>query len=163
MMASMADTHHDSEDHHEFRSLSMLLTLVTAINNAGCPTFKLDAPIYRGLETYQPPKYLVLNAVAAILVRNREIVAAVGHANNSVVAVHDEHEPPEDQVDPDVAMNDGIDHKETLFRPFSSFTAIPNPRDQDVGLSANHDSPVYKSTTANLIGPNATEGRKVST
>ena|ERR1700735_1481752 len=150
MMASMADTHHDSEDHHEFRSLSMLLTLVTAINNAGCPTFKLDAPIYRGLETYQPPKYLVLNAVAAVLVRNREIVAAVGHANNSVVAVHDEHEPPEDQVDPDVAMNDGIDHKETQETKTSASLQIMI-------------SPVYKSATANHIGPNAMEGGKVST
>jgi len=123
----------------------MMLTLVTAINNGGHPTFKLDAQTYRSLEPNEPPKYLVLDAVAAILVRNHEIVAAAGHADNTVVAAHDE--PAEDGVltqdndELDAAMNSGEDHKEMPFPTFTGFTAVPNPANTDANLSADNDSP----------------------
>jgi hypothetical protein len=73
------DSQHDSDDSHYnyFGSLTMLLSLVTAINNGGKPILLIDAPAYRGaLETSQPASDVVLNAVAAILVRNNEIIAA---------------------------------------------------------------------------------------
>jgi hypothetical protein len=76
---------------------------------------------------------LVLNVVAAILVQNHEIIKAAGHANNSVVPMHNESmedEPPIQDLDDlelDTALNNGEDNKETLFRhSFTGFTAIPN-------------------------------------
>jgi hypothetical protein len=122
-----------SEEHLRFGSLSMMLTLLTAINNGGHPTLKLDTQTYRNLEPHEPPKYLVLNAVVAVLVRNHEVIAAAGHAANAVIAVHDEltedELPTQDNDDLDAAMNNGQDNKETPFRHFTGFAAVPNPDD----------------------------------
>jgi hypothetical protein len=79
-------------------------------------------------------------------VRNHEIIAAAGHADNSVIIMHNEStedEPPIQDLDDlelDAAMNNGEDNKETLFHPFTGFTAIPNAPEVDDNPSANNDS-----------------------
>jgi hypothetical protein len=125
---------HTSEERHlEFSSLTMLLTLMMAINNGGYPVFKLDAPAYRGaLEISQPASDLVLNAVAAILVRNHEIIAAIAQGQTLVVAIYDDPTRDINQEDVDLAMEEGIGHRDLAYPNFPSFTAIPNDRDDPI-------------------------------
>ena len=129
------DSQHDSDDllYNYFGSLTMLLTLVTAINNGGKPVLQLDAPAYHGaLETSQPTSDVVLNAVAAILVRNNEIIAATAQ-DTHIVALHDDDSTPDsdrvhNQENVDIAMNQGVPHRDMRFRNLSGFSAIPNTR-----------------------------------
>jgi|ERR1700722_3575747 len=71
--------------HSEFKTLTMLLTLVTALNNSGHPTLlarKRDGN-YRGpLEVPQSNRGITLNAITSILVRDTEVVAAIAHDPN---------------------------------------------------------------------------------
>jgi hypothetical protein len=62
--------------HDEFRCLTMLLTFVATINH-GHPTLPTShGQWYHGpLESHQPNRPVALNAVAAILVRDWEVVA----------------------------------------------------------------------------------------
>ncbi|KIM84798.1 hypothetical protein PILCRDRAFT_369556 [Piloderma croceum F 1598] len=68
----------NNEDlHREFRSLIMLVTLVTAINNSGEPTSRnyYEPCNEVVLEKDLPSRHRVLNAAAALLVRNTEVLA----------------------------------------------------------------------------------------
>jgi hypothetical protein len=58
----------------EFRSLSLLLPLVTGISHQGHPTFKDLKQDH--LKPSQPPPDIALNSIASLLVRNFEVVAA---------------------------------------------------------------------------------------
>jgi hypothetical protein len=129
------DSHQRTSDdrHKEFSSLTMLLTLLTAINNGGYPVFRLDTPLYRGaLEVSQSPSDVVLNAVAAILVRNHEIIAAIAQHQTLVGAPHDD-DPTRDinQEDVDFAMEEGTGHQDLEYPNFLRFIVIPNNRDDD--------------------------------
>jgi hypothetical protein len=68
----------DPEVHHEFRVLTMVLTLLTAVNNNGHPSFRETSgvPLTGPLERGTPHEKLTLEATAAILVRDTEIVTA---------------------------------------------------------------------------------------
>jgi hypothetical protein len=84
-------THQDSQSdaveaaqlsalHNQFRSITMLLTLLTAVNNQGYPTLGkvTKGSAFQGvLEPPQPHREVLLNALAAILVRDTEVVAVV--------------------------------------------------------------------------------------
>jgi hypothetical protein len=64
--------------HHDFRSLVMLLNLVTSINNQGHPTLGSFLESHGALEHPQPFESLLLNAFACVLVQNSEVIAAIG-------------------------------------------------------------------------------------
>lgn len=125
-----------SENHRvEFGTLTMLVTLTTAINNSGSPILKVDSPAYHGaLETSQPASDVVLNAVASILARNHEIIAVTGQSQTQVVAIHDDDDVTrnlEDIEDVDIVMDEGAADQDVTFPNPSSSTAVPNSRDDD--------------------------------
>ena len=106
------DDHTNDSLHNEFTSLTMLLTLVMAVNNGGNPIFKLDLQAYRGtLEISQPASNVVLNAVAALLVQNHEIIAVAGQKQTHGPAPCDEDSDGyPNQEDADIAMDEGVGH-----------------------------------------------------
>jgi hypothetical protein len=59
----------------EFRTLSTLLTLITALNHDGPATLNLKSE--EPLESPNSPETIMLNAITAYMVRRDEIVAAV--------------------------------------------------------------------------------------
>jgi hypothetical protein len=78
--------------HIQFRLITMLLTLVTAVNNRGHSTLQKRSPSHEEgycapLETSQPYSKIVTNAIATILVRNTEVVAAVTDNKTSPSAI----------------------------------------------------------------------------
>src|ERR1700722_13257507 len=82
--------------HSEFKTLTILLALITAINNSGHPTLlaKTCNGSYRGpLETPQPNRGITLNAVTSILVRDTEVVAAIARDPNPPPHVHPSPSP----------------------------------------------------------------------
>jgi len=89
----------DSNDdlHKQFRSLIMLLTLVTAINSSGHPTLALGTEPYKApLEKDQPPHDLSLNAVTTLLVRDNENVATVVNKFYQVLVLQQPDSPKQD-------------------------------------------------------------------
>jgi len=66
---------------NQFRLTSMLLSLVTAINNKGRSILKLKElsarSYHSALDKSQPYRDLMLNSITTVLVRNHEVVAAV--------------------------------------------------------------------------------------
>jgi hypothetical protein len=75
----MAPKDSSEDPHYDFRSLLMLLTLVTSFNNNGIPMLKESFtegyhPIFdTSLPT--PSRAIIINAVAAILITDGEVVA----------------------------------------------------------------------------------------
>ena len=63
-----------------FRSLTMLLTLATAVNNDGNPTLskKLDGKFHQTRDTPQQNRAIAMDAVGCILVRDWEVIAVAG-------------------------------------------------------------------------------------
>lgn len=101
----------DTSLHHRFNSLSMLLPLVTAINNQGHPTFQQDDEAAQKAqdENDASSRIRVLNALAALLVQNHEIVAVTAH------------EPPcEHTKFREVTVICNPDEKDKYFSPGSS-------------------------------------------
>jgi hypothetical protein len=64
--------------HKEFQATILVLTLVTCLNNGGHPVLKQSFRAkYQGtFDRTQPNKSIALNAIAAMLVRNTEVIAA---------------------------------------------------------------------------------------
>ena len=67
---------HCNDLHQEFRSLVMLDTLVSAVNNRGRPNFQDCTEPYQGaLERSMPTRNKIQTAVSILLSRNAEIIA----------------------------------------------------------------------------------------
>jgi hypothetical protein len=136
--------------HKEFRTLTMLLTLVTGLNNQyGHPMLlKSFAERYEGAFERTRSNYsIALNAVAAILVRNYEVIAAhndqVPSPVNSplkhlesidVLTVHDEDWRDEDleelqhTLSTNFATFANTDHKDDYYdRTFPGHCILANP------------------------------------
>src|ERR1700722_16860386 len=93
--------------HSEFRTITMLLTLVTSINNDGHPTLlaQRHAGNYRGpQETPQSNHGVSLNAITTILVRDTKVVTAIAHdpsppsSSSSDPLTHESMKPKEEMT-----------------------------------------------------------------
>lgn len=74
--ANLAESPGSADLHKELRSLTMLLTLASVINNQGQALLREYKDAYQDpLDRSQPTRILVLNAVAALIVRDKEAVA----------------------------------------------------------------------------------------
>jgi hypothetical protein len=106
--SNIGSNSNESEAHSlrcEFRTINMLLALVTAINNEGRSILNVEpyhSYLSSILESPEPSAMSLLNAISAILVRDNEIVAVVSsHAGLSpgepyqVVAISDLQSPPD--------------------------------------------------------------------
>src|ERR1700722_125570 len=125
--------------HIQFRLVTMLLTLVTAVNNRGHSTLQKQPPSHEEegycapLETSQPYSNIVTNAIATILVRNTEVVAAVTDNKTSPSAVqtlgHLEQPPSIWRVfalQEDRDLNDPIVTPQDQLPP-AGFVTLANP------------------------------------
>ena len=145
------------ERHSEFQTLTMLLTLITALNGEGKAILDMQsAPAlkyYPALEKCQTKSGLVLNAIAALLVREHEIVAVVGSklplSASDSINIDGSDSPP----NPEEPLNIVAFEEDSNIRftdiPFediknsnghTTFAALANRRDDDHLTSDNSDA-----------------------
>ena len=85
----------------QFNTLIMLLTLVTAVNNGGHPTLHdCDSTRAQQEDVDQRTRNSILNAVAALLVQDYDIIAIASHGSSKRMGqTEDQQQPDEPQLD----------------------------------------------------------------
>jgi hypothetical protein len=125
----------------------LLLSLVTSINHGHSTLEKSFAERYQGaFERTQPNRSIALNAVATILVRNNEVIAAVAHDPTpppppAHFKFAEKPAPPLDvlaMIDEDWKEEDLVEIRSTLSTGFST---VANPDDKDRHYDKNLSSP----------------------
>jgi hypothetical protein len=124
---------HAEQLHAKFRTIIMLLTLVTAVNNGGQSILvQQQGPakdLKIALDSANPTRDNTMNSVASIMVRNGEVVATAGHYTTNGSTTHVQVFAAQDGLkatDPQQAA-DGADSKINFPIESASFTAIINP------------------------------------
>jgi hypothetical protein len=119
------------------RTLINVTRAVSSINNSGRPTLNKSATQNRtehSLQLSTSPDDMLLNATAAILVRDQEVIA-LGVSSGGIVAVEGRMEEATGEPSPvspeqHVSAAASDDSKTFAFRK-STITAIVNPRTED--------------------------------
>jgi hypothetical protein len=107
--------------HCKFRSLSLLLTLVSALNHDGHSILGTMEGTHGPVDTPQTPIEMAINAFAAVLVRNNEVIAVLASSP---------HTPLKFVTLQDVNDVDRIG-SESFQNCLNHLTAVANPRDGD--------------------------------
>ena len=82
----------------EFRQTSMLLTVLAAINSQGWQvTMVSPIPTVRSMETNLPPIVMAMNALAVVLVRNKDVIAVTA-APGSILEDHPLEKVAEEEI-----------------------------------------------------------------
>jgi hypothetical protein len=116
----------------EARTLSILLTLVTSINNQSHPTLPMsfEERYFGTFEKNQPNRSIALNAIATILVRNFEIVAVMAHDPQKPPLFENEQDPLDllAVLDEDWKEEELVEIQTIISKGFS---ALANPDTKD--------------------------------
>jgi hypothetical protein len=102
----------------KFRSLTLLLTVVTGLNNEGAPTLGSMEGSQGPLDDPQPPTRIAMSALASLLVRHNDIIAIMGSRASEQLKVFTVH---------DINDIDVMD-KKCIGDSFANLTASTNPR-----------------------------------
>ena len=130
---SSALEHLSQNPHHEFRSVIILLCVITALNNRGHPTYGSLLSTQGPLETPQDSRTLIMNAIASIMVREHEVIAVMGaqQAGSLDIVTAEENNSK-------ATIVEDIDNSDQVDADLSGVTAITNAR-------ANSSNPIPAS------------------
>jgi hypothetical protein len=130
IMSSGEKTENLLDLHKQFRSVISLTALTSIINkDGGRSTIFRSINPFKSFDQKLPTRSLVLNAIAAVLVRNNEVIATVCHGPKPEIpgyrVVAMENTPSLQDDDPPLPF------KDSDFMHMSGVTAVANPRHDD--------------------------------
>jgi hypothetical protein len=124
-------TEEQTDLHKHFRSVMMLYTLITALNNDGSPKCGSNEHIYTSFEEL-PIFNRILYAIPQVLIQDHEVIAATAHGSAEIGIME------QTVLDDEGIEILSLDEEEELLRTVQSgFSAIANPDDEDSHLDNN--------------------------